>query len=103
MYIVSLEAVINEITAVVGSIVYFNSGSDIDEEDDDDFTALAKVFFSIGLAIGVSGVLLLAFWRKEMDSEGEPDLFEQDPSTWLVDDEEVKVCCRKALSLFSIE
>ena len=63
IYIVSLEAVINELVAVVGSIIYFQ------EYNEKNFTTVKKVFFCVGMSIGVFGVLLLAYWRREFDDD----------------------------------
>eukprot|EP00211_Chloroparvula_japonica_P002987 CAMPEP_0119135834 /NCGR_PEP_ID=MMETSP1310-20130426/20155_1 /TAXON_ID=464262 /ORGANISM="Genus nov. species nov., Strain RCC2339" /LENGTH=505 /DNA_ID=CAMNT_0007126779 /DNA_START=71 /DNA_END=1585 /DNA_ORIENTATION=- len=80
VYIVSLEAVINEIVAVVGSLVYFGS-------TEDSFPLLSKIFFSLGLVIGVTGVLVLAYWRKEMDEDA-PNVFDMNPDDWLALEED---------------
>jgi len=78
IYIVSLEAVINELVAVTGSIIYFQN------YEDESFTTVKKFFFVIGLMVGCVGVLLLAYWRRQMQGEEDQlDLFNRDPQEWM--------------------
>ncbi len=85
----SLEAVINELTAVVGSIIYFQ------EYESPNFTAVKKFFFTVGLLTGIVGVLLLAYWRKQMEEDkgegAEPDLYQINPEVWLNDEDFVDI------------